>query len=165
MVIRYTTDSSTVSGSSREWPKASGGAYTTMHITATTTLHVRFYAPTGRYSGETVGTYTKAGSTQSICGTPTWSYSGVLKHSNGNIVITATTAGSTIHYQKNYATPVTGASPQTVALVCTQQGDTIEFWASLTGMDDSAHVFVDNSRETTFGGGGHSPPRAPFNVP
>jgi len=162
MKVRLTRDGTEVTGSSLEWPKYAG-AYTTINLQATTTLRVRYYADSGRYSRELIAHYTKV---QQIpgqptptqqCAAPTWSYSGVLNHSGGNLTLAATTNGSVIHYIKNGGSVTTYTSP--IALACLTVGDTVEFWATLTGMDDSQHLFIDNSKETTFGGGGHLPPR------
>ena len=161
---RLTWDGSPVTSTSIEWPK-SGATYIPAPVNITMTLRVRFFADSGRVSGEFIGTYTKV---QQIpgqpppgqqCGPPTWSYSGVLQHSGGNMTLIPTTTGSIIHYIKNQSSTQTYSSP--IPLSCTNHGDYLEFWATLPGMDDSSHVFIDNSRETTYGGGGHSPPRLP----
>jgi hypothetical protein len=162
MKIRYTHDGSEVTGTSREWPRGTTGNYTTLSITYSSTLRVRFYATSGRFSGELIAHYTKVTGTlpPQICGAPTWSFDGVLQHTGGNLTITVTTSGSVIKYQKNNGA-VTNYPGTPVHLNCTATGDTIDFWAALAGMSDSPHRFIDNSLETTFGGGGHNPPRNP----
>ena len=159
MKVRVTRDGTEVSGTSLEWPKYAG-AYTTINLQATQTLRVRYYADSGRYSRETHAHYTKVQQIPGLptptqqCGIPGWSYSGVLNHTGGNLTLTQTTNGSVMHYIKNGGTAQTYSAPVAMAL-----GDVVEFWASLTGMDDSQHVTIDNTAETTFGGGGHYPPR------
>jgi hypothetical protein len=76
------------------------------------------------------------------------------------MTLSPTTPGSTIKFILNgigqgatYSTPV--------LLHCNPGGDTIEFWAEHGNFDPSQHTFIDNSRETTYGGGGHWPPRQP----
>jgi hypothetical protein len=166
---RFTRDGTAVKATSVEWPK-SGGNYITTLINNTKTIRVRFFNPdTGRTSPETQGTYTKVATqppgNANQCALPTWTYTGVLMHSPGNLVLTATTPGSTIHYKKTNngvtAAEVTGGGPLTVALACNLAGDQLEYWASFGGYDDSAHHVIDNTKETTFGGGGHWPPRNP----
>ena len=85
----------------------------------------------------------------------------MLNHSAGNLVLSAVTPGSTIHYIKNGTGQVNGTGPLTVALAVGADGDTLEYWATLANYDDSAHHTIDNTREITFGGGGHWPPRNP----
>lgn len=162
---RFTRDGTAVKSTSPEWP-GPPPPYGTTLLNATKTIRVRFYhQETGRSSAETAGIYTKVnalppGNTQQ-CAPPSWTYSGVLNHSPGNLVLTRVTAGSTIHYSKNNGSEVTGAGPLSVALDVTQTGDTLEYWATLSGYDESSHHLIDNQREITFGGGTHWPPRNP----
>jgi hypothetical protein len=165
--IRYTSDGTAVSGSAREWPRnpLNTGPYTTITLSASTTLRARVYIESGRASGEITATYTKVAATATValaqqCGVPNWSFSGVLKHSSGNLTLSVTTIGSTIRFRKNAGPTQTYSSP--IALGCTATGDTCEFWASKAGMDDSGHSFLSNAIETTWGGGGHQPARAPI---
>lgn len=158
--VRFTRDNTPVTGSSPEWPK-SGGVYTTSIINNTKTLRVRYYSTNGRFSGEFVGTWTKVvGSTPvNQCAPPGWSFSGTLKHTSGNLTLTQTTPGSVRLYKKNGGATITYSTP--IALVCTNAGDEIEAWATHATMSDSAHRIIDNTKETTYGGGGHYPPRNP----
>ena len=165
---RFTRDGTAVTGLSPEWPGTAPNYGTTL-INGTLTIRVRFYhTESGRSSAETQGIYTKVATlppgNSAQCAPPSWTYSGVLGHSPGNLVLTATTSGSTIHWIKNHTGTVTsgsGLGPITVPLVSNVAGDTLEFWASLTSFDDSDHHTIDNTLETTYGGGGHWPPRNP----
>jgi hypothetical protein len=168
----YTTDGTGVSLASPIWPQ-SGGVNTIINITDTTTFRVRFYAPDGRYSGETVGVYTKVPDLSGVsgappnplakCGTPKWTFSGTLNYTSGNITLTNTTSGATIKYSKNGGATNTYSSP--VTLACTSTGDSIEFWAIKTGLANSAHKTVNNTKVsgsgggTSGGGGTGTPPR------
>src|SRR5215471_9281856 len=156
-LARFTTNGTPVRSSSQEWPRQVGGVYNFMRLSNTTTLRVRFINPNGRYSAETVGVYTRTGAgALSVCGAPTWSFNGTLFHTGGQVTLTATTQGSVIYYRKNGGTATAYTTP--VSIACTASGDTLEFWATLVGMSDSPHVFVDNSLQTTYGGGRHTPP-------
>jgi hypothetical protein len=163
MTVRYTTNGTEVTGTSAEWPRGGGGAYSVVSLTSTRTLRVRFYAVSGRYSPETIATYTKVQQIPGLpppsqqCGAPSWSFSGTLRHTGGNLTLTATTTGSVIHYSKNGGGTLTYSTP--IALACTTTGDTVKFWATLAGLDQSPSVFVNNMLETTYGGGRHDPPR------
>ena len=168
---RFTRDGTAVTATSTEWPK-SGGVYTYTLINNTKTIRVRFFNPdTGRSSPETQGTYTKVATqppgNANQCALPSWSYTGVLMHSPGNLVLTPVTPGSAVHYKLTHngitATEVIGAggATLTVALACNLSGDQLEYWGTFSGYDDSAHHTIDNTKETTFGGGGHWPPRQP----
>jgi hypothetical protein len=163
--IRYTLDGTPVSANSAEWPHSAPLTYIGLHLDTSTTIRCRFYRSDGRSSAETVGAYTKV---QQIpgqpaptaqCGAPASSFSGNPNHTGGNLTLSVTTPGSTIHFRKNEGSTTTYASP--ISIACNTAGDTVEFWASLTGSDDSSHRFFDNSRETTYGGGYHYPPKNP----
>jgi hypothetical protein len=162
--IRYTSDGTAVSGSSLEWPRSpvGTGPYTTITLISSTTLRARVYIGTGRASTELIAAYTKvATSVSQRCGTPSWTFSGVLKHTSGSLTLTATTGGSVIKFRKNAGPTLNYSSP--IALGCTSTGDSCEFWATKAGLEDSAHSFINNAAETTWGGGGHQPPRASDN--
>jgi hypothetical protein len=157
---RFTRNGTPVTGTSQEWPGAPV-PYSTLNLTATTTLRIRYYSDNGRVSGEFQGTWTKVVGTipQGQCGTPSWSFDAALHHQPGNITLIPTTVGSTIKYSKNDGGTLTYTAP--VALACGTERDYIEFWAEKAGLDPSPHYQVDNSRENTGGGGGHWPPRNP----
>ena len=155
----YTLDGTPATTSSLVWP--SGGAGT-IRLLASTLVRVRFIAPTSRASVEIAAQYTLATGTAppSQCGAPTWSFSGTLGSTSGNITLTATTAGSSISYSKNGGATQTYSSP--VSLACTTTGDKIEFWATKATLLDSQHVIVDNTKDVVYGGGerdrgGHLP--------
>jgi hypothetical protein len=157
---RYTRDGTPVRSTSPQFAPL----HHAITLTATTTLRIRFYSTTGQTSPEVIGTYTRIpagpGQPNPQCGAPSWSFDGTLSHTQGNMTLSPTTPGSTIKFILNgigqgatYSTPV--------LLHCNPGGDTIEFWAEHGNFDPSQHTFIDNSRETTYGGGGHWPPRQP----
>jgi hypothetical protein len=161
IVTRYTTDGSGVTLASELWPQ-SAGINTTITITNATTFRVRYFAPDGRYSNETIGIYTSVPDLSTVSGTPPppppnqvglpkWSFSGTLNYTSGSITLTNTTSGATIKYSKNGGATTNYSSP--VALACTSTGDKIEFWAIKAGLTDSPHKTVNNKSVGTSGGG------------
>ena len=99
---RFTRDGTPVNGSSHEWYGAPP-PYTAVHIQATTTLRVRFFGTDGRTSREVTANYTKVTGTlpPPQCSSPSWTFSGTLHHTNGNIVLSPVTPGSAVHYSLN----------------------------------------------------------------
>jgi len=150
----YTTDGTAVVASSQEWPSSGTG---TLTLTASTLLRVRFVAADGRSSSEFLAQYTLATGTppQGQCGAPSWSFSGTLGATTGNLTLTPITSGSTVKYKFNGGGTQNYVSPISMAL-----GDDVEFWAAKSGLLDSQHVTVDNTKEKLYGGGdrgGHLP--------
>jgi len=141
---RYTLDGTPVAPTSN----ALTGSLT---LSATTNVRVRFFAPNSQTSAETSGTYTLVTGTAPTaqCSSPTWTFSGTLGVTSGNITLTAVTAGSSISYSKNGGATTAYSSPVALAV-----GDFIEFWATKSGLTDSAHVFVNNEKNTYYGGTG-----------
>jgi hypothetical protein len=158
---RYTIDGSPVLPVSPAWPGAGAG---TLGFTGTTLVRVRFMAPTGRQSAEVSAQYTLTTGTapQAQCSAPTWSFSGTLGSTGGYLTLTPTTAGSTTLYSLNGGATLTYSAP--IYLNCTSTGDAVEFWATKSGLLDSTHTTVDNTKSKVYGGGdpgyggGHLPP-------
>jgi hypothetical protein len=148
----YTADGTSVTSSAALWT----GSVT---ISVTTTLRARFISQSGRQSAETAATYTLVGDSTPVCGSPTWTFSGSLTYTSGNITLTATTGGSTIRYNKNGAGYVTYSSP--VFLDCTSSGDSINFYAFLSGYHDSPVTFVNNGAGSGGGPAGGATCAAP----
>jgi len=146
--VVYTTNGSTTNSLSPEWPAGGTG---TLTLTSPTLLRVRFMAPDGRQSTETVGQYTLATGTPpaSQCGAPSWSFSGTLNATSGNLTLTVTTSGSAITYSLNG-----GANTAYTAPVFLAKNDVIEFWATKATLLDSPHTTIDNTVEKVYGGGG-----------
>jgi len=155
--IRYTRDGTPVTLSSSTWP--GGGAAIT--LSASTLIRVRFMAGSGQQSGEIQGQYTLTTGTlpTAQCSAPSWLFSGTVGSTSGNMTLSATTAGSTILYSLNGGANTTYTGP--VFMACTSGGDVIEFWATKSGLLDSAHTIVDNTKQKQYGGtgssGGHLP--------
>ena len=158
---RYTLDGTETTFSSHLWP-SSGGGYTTLTLTHDATLRVRFFSDNGRMGHETIGSYMRATAPPpggTVCGSPSWTFSGNVGESGGNMTLTPTTSGSSVFYSKNGGGAQAYSAP--VHLNCTGSGDTIEFWATKAGSSDSPHIFIDNTRIQYQGGGGgpnHGPP-------
>src|SRR5260370_12487395 len=97
---------------------------------------------TGQQSNETVGQYTLATGTApaSQCGAPSWTFSGTLNSTGGNITLAITTAGSSIFYSLDG-----GATTAYTAPVFLGKNHVIEFWATAAGLLDSTHITVDNT--------------------
>jgi hypothetical protein len=158
---RYTVDGSAVLWVSPAWP---GGGSGTLTFTASTLVRVRFMAVSGQQSAEVQAQYTlTTGSLPPAqCGAPTWAFSGTLGSTSGYLTLTATTAGSTILYSLNGGANQTYSGP--IFMACTSGGDVVEFWATKSGLLDSAHTTIDNTKTKTGGGGtgggggGHLPP-------
>ncbi len=145
LTIRYTIDGTPVYSGSR----LIGGG---VGIYTTTTLRVRAFADDGRYSSETIGTYTKVASGASgpeACGIPLAVFSGTRGQTGGNLTLTPATSGSTVHFSKNGGSDTTYTAP--ISLVSNDTGDTVEYWAEKTGLDDSPSAIFNN---TFIGGGG-----------
>jgi hypothetical protein len=121
-------------------------------------------AVSGQQSAEVQAQYTlTTGSLPPAqCGAPTWAFSGTLGSTSGYLTLTATTAGSTILYSLNGGANQTYSGP--IFMACTSTGDVVEFWATKSGLLDSAHTTIDNTKTKTGGGGtgggggGHLPP-------
>ena len=140
---RYTSDGTAVTGTSAVWPG-------TLTLSSSTTLRGKFFRTNGQTSAETTATYTQTavgggGPPGSTCGAPSWSYTGYFGHASVTITLTPTTSGSTIYKSLDGGATTTYTAPFTLAL-----GHTVEFWATATGYEDSAHVFIANEHE---GGG------------
>jgi hypothetical protein len=160
MKIRYEESGAEVNGTSPLFPVA-GKA-----IRATTTLRVRAFASNGRVSQERIAHYTKVQQIPGVppptpdsqCSPPDWDFSGNIGTQAGNLTLTATTSGSVIKFMKNGGATQNYSSP--IHLACTAAGDTCEFWATKSGLDDSAHSTVDNTQQE-LRGGGQGPPIQP----
>jgi hypothetical protein len=130
----------------------------TFSFSQTTTLRARNFMPDGRKSQEIIGTYTlvpvvagdPAGT--GTCGKPTWSFSGSLRHTPGNLTLTNTTSGATIKYRFNAGATTNYSSP--ILMDCGSNYDIVEYWATKAGMNDSSHGTVNNTLDTQYGGGG-----------
>jgi hypothetical protein len=144
----YTLDGTPVDGFAPIWPSNGAGTIT---LTATTLVRVRFIAPTGQSSQELAAQYTLATGTapQTQCGAPTWSFSGTLNATGGNITLTPTTAGSSISYKVNGGSTLSYSAPVHLA-----KNDVIEFWAVKATLLDSQHIIVDNTYAPGYGGTG-----------
>jgi hypothetical protein len=145
--VRYTIDGTGVTNISPEWPGSGTG---TLTLTATTTLRVRFMAASGQQSSEVVAAYQLVVGTlpPAQCAAPSWSFSGTLGATSGNLTLVPNTVGSAIFYSLNGGANTSYATPVFMAL-----GDGIEFWATKAGSNDSAHIFVDNTKDKVYGGG------------
>jgi len=151
-VTRYTTDGTPAVGVSPAWP---GGGAGTLTLAASTLLRVRFIAISGQQSLELSAQYTLSTTAPGAqCGAPSWTFSGTLGATSGNITLSVTTAGSAIFYILNGGATTAYTAP--VHLNCTTAGDVIEFWATKSGLLDSQHVTVDDTKDPS-GGGGREP--------
>jgi len=154
--LRFTADGTEVTRSSVLWAR-SGSTYIAGYLNKSAVIRVRFTAANGRSSPEAIFTYTKVqqipgqpAPTQQA-GAPSRSFSGSKGHTAGNLTLTAVTAGSVIHYSLNGGVTQNYSVP--VHLNCTAGGDTLEYWASAAGMDDSNHAWFDNTKVQGSGGG------------
>jgi hypothetical protein len=145
---RYTLDGTPAMLTSAAWP---GGGSGTITLTASTLVRVQFIAASGQHSTELAAQYTLATGTApaSQCGAPTWTFSGTLGSTAGNLTLTVTTAGSAISYILNSGSTVAYSAP-----IYMNVGDVVEFWATKSGLLDSAHTTIDNSKDKVYGGSG-----------
>jgi hypothetical protein len=103
--------------------------------------------PDGSLSPEVTIAYTLVGS-GSIgtpqCAAPSIGFTGTKGRTSGNISSYCATAGSAIFYSKNGAAFVTYTVPFSIA--CNSVGDTVELYATASGVAPSVHVFFDNTK-------------------
>ena len=149
---RYTLDGNPVLSTSSAWPGSGSGTIT---LTASTLIRVRFMAASGQQSAEVAAQYTLSTTAPAAqCSAPSWSFSGTLGASAGNLTLTPTTAGSTIMFMFDGGAAQTYTAP--IYMASTSTGDYVEFWATKSGLLDSTHTTLDNTKTPKYGGGGDS---------
>jgi hypothetical protein len=129
--VRYSTTGA-VTANSQEWPK-SGGSYTTLGITTTTTLRVRAFSG-GAQSDELICSYT-LDSTSSKVAAPTF-LSMVAPGGTATVTLGCATSGATIYWRK---LPAGGSwtSWATTGTITLGNRTALEAYATKSGMYDS----------------------------